>query len=519
MTGRPDMFGRLSTQVFVVSIGVAVVAAVLTGALVRDRTIDAFEQAVERDLATDSAIYGSVSQFPFFFESWSEGQGELEALSDHFSERIAITSLDGLTVLADSDVGADLPNDAAAVLVSDPFGTDYTEDVLALCLGQAEPLNIAADAEDIAADAEDIAADAGILSGGITEAQIVEAELNDCLAESQVAPRANALLYLGYPSDPVDRGDLALDGLLLGGGGVLAIAGLGAVMLARRVSEPVAELTEAAGLLASGDLTQRVGSDGRGEIATLAKSFNDMAGRLEQTDESRRQLISDVAHELRNPIGVLQGNLEAAQDGVLPLDDDMVANLVSETRHLGQLVRDLQDINLAELRGLRIDQSPQDVLALCNDVVASYGAISPHHRLRCVGTTAYAHADGLRTRQVVENLVKNAITHTEPGGTVTVAVTHADAWIHLTVSDDGAGIAAEDLPHVFDRFWRADGSRARTTGGTGLGLSICAAIVEAHGGSLTVTSQPGVGTTFRASLPAAIAPDANYVPAAHPTHP
>lgn len=488
MTKQPEVLDRLSTQVFLVSIAVAIVAALLTGALVRNRTIEAFEEAVERDLATDSAIYGSVSQFPFYFRSWADGQLEIESLSDHFQERIAITDLAGTTVLADSDPGAELPPEAVAVLVSDPFETEYDEDIVALCLVELSNLD---------------ALDDGVISNGVTIDDIDEDDFNSCLAENQVAPEANALLFLGYPTDSVDLGSLTLGGLVLGGSGVLLVAGLGAVLMARRVSEPVAELTHAAGRLAAGDLSQRVDHTGQGEIGALAQSFNDMARRLEEIDVSRQRLISDVAHELRNPIGALQGNLEAAQDGVLPLDDFMVASLVSETRHLGQLVRDLQDVNLAELQELRIHPQAMDLYELCAHVSATYRAMSPGHELRCIGSGAIVYADGLRIRQVVENLIKNALTHTEPGGTVTVAVETDQDRVRLTVTDTGMGITKRDLPHVFDRFWRADSSRTRTTGGTGLGLSICQAIVDAHGGRLTVASEPGVGTTFAATLPAA----------------
>ncbi|MFW2380897.1 MAG: sensor histidine kinase, partial [Acidimicrobiales bacterium] len=162
---------------------------------------------------------------------------------------------------------------------------------------------------------------------------------------------------------------------------------------------------------------------------------------------------------------------------------------------------DLQEISLAETSALQIRRQPTDLSALCADVVASHAPLHPGTSLRCEGSTVIASADPLRIRQVVENLVGNALTHTNGGGHVAVTVSQTPTSARIEVTDSGPGIATEDLPHVFDRFWRADSSRTRTTGGSGLGLSISKAIIDAHHGSLTVESEPGHGTTFIAELP------------------
>ncbi len=479
------MLGRLSTQVFLISIAVATVAAVLTGALIRDRTVSAFEDAVARDLAVDSQIYNEVEGYPFFFDSWEDAQESLEFLAASTGERIAITDVDGVTLLADTDPGEPLPAEPVAVLVNDEFGIEFDEIALQSCL-----------------------ADFGIFfdeASGTLEPgsvfDISEDDVDRCFEENQIDPQANALLFLGYATETVDLGDLNTSSLLLGGGGVLLVAALGAVLLARRVSGPVEDLTLAASRLEAGDLSQRVAANGSGEIAGLGTSFNSMASRLEETEESRQRLISDVAHELRNPIGVLQGNLEAAQDGVLPFDDQMISSLVSETHHLAQLVRDLQEISLAEHQGLQINPVTLDLHAVCADVVASHGGINPSITLGCSGDPTPVSADPIRIRQVVENLISNALTHTPDGGSVQVDVRKLEETAIVRVKDSGVGIDARDLPHVFDRFWRGDSSRTRETGGSGLGLSISQAIVHAHGGTITAWSQPGQGAIFTASIP------------------
>lgn len=235
----------------------------------------------------------------------------------------------------------------------------------------------------------------------------------------------------------------------------------------------------------------------------LGTSFNAMASRLEETERSRQQLVSDVAHELRNPIRVLQGHLEAAQDGVLPpLDGTTVDSLVMETRHLGQLVRDLQEISLAETAALRIDPKPTNLFDLSAGVVASHAALHAEVSVSCKGAEVIATVDPLRIRQVVEDLVGNALTHTASGGVVTVTISRRGDSADIVVLDNGSGIAEAEIGFVFDRFWRGDSSRTRATGGSGLGLSISRAIVEAHGGSIGVRSEQGKGSSFAVSLPA-----------------
>ena len=285
-----------------VTVGVALVASILTGLLIRNRTLDAVESAAQQDLATDALILSEVQAYPFFYGSWDGVEMVVNTLSSDFDRRIAVTTLDG-DILADSDPGEPLPGEPNALL--DAEGSEgFSEEILDECLNQ---LGIAPDAFD--ANFEEF----------FVENNADLDDLDECFEQATADAQPNALLYLGFPTDTsVNLGDLNGATLLLGTLGVIAVSGAAAVVLARRVSQPVEALTAAASQLEHGDLSQRVPAPAGGEVGELAKAFNAMAVRLDSTEEARTRMVSDISHELRNPIGVLQGNLEAAQDGVFP---------------------------------------------------------------------------------------------------------------------------------------------------------------------------------------------------------
>jgi two-component system sensor histidine kinase BaeS len=217
-------------------------------------------------------------------------------------------------------------------------------------------------------------------------------------------------------------------------------------------------------------------------------------------------LVSDVAHELRNPLANVRGYLEAAQDSVVRMDDTLIDSLLEETMLLQHLIDDLQDLALADAGRLRIHPEPADAVALAEHVVAAHRALADNAgvTLDLSGDVYTAVCvDQVRIRQVLGNLVANAIRYTPSGGMVSVVVRQDPdrSALLIEVNDTGQGISGEDLPHLFDRFYRADMSRSRATGGSGLGLSIARHLVEAHGGSISVASALGTGSQFTIELP------------------
>jgi signal transduction histidine kinase len=289
------------------------------------------------------------------------------------------------------------------------------------------------------------------------------------------------------------------------------VAGLCAVFLivgvSRRALAPVEALTAAAREMEAGDLSQRVEVTSRDEIGDLAHAFNSMADGLARQEELRRQMVTDVAHELRTPLSNIRGYLEALQDGVVDPDKDAIDSIHEEAMLLHRLVEDLQELSLAEAGQLRLERRPA---ALTDVVDGAVEAACPQAAAEKLVLTVdvpkslpLVDVDPQRIGQVLRNLLCNAMTHTPPGGEIGITAHVQDEWIVVCVRDTGTGIAEEDLPHVFDRFYRADRSRSRATGGAGLGLAIVRQLVEAHGGQIEVESEPGQGTTFTFTLPVA----------------
>ncbi|MEU4246233.1 HAMP domain-containing sensor histidine kinase [Amycolatopsis sp. NPDC026612] len=317
-----------------------------------------------------------------------------------------------------------------------------------------------------------------------------------------VAPPA-LLFTLGPGGSPLPTFTLSRENLtriLAVTGGVLVLAAALTVLVATRLSRPLRALTEAA----QQDRPAPVKS--RDEVGYLAAAFNDLTARRERIEEQRKAMVSDIAHELRNPLNVIRGRLEAAEDGHLPFDRALSASLLEEAALLQHIVDDLQDLAAADAGQLRLHPEPLDAADLAGHVAAAHA-----DRAATAGVTLAVAATGdctlaadpVRLRQVVGNLVTNAIRHTPPGGRVTIRVSSTVDEVTLAVADTGTGIAAEDLPHVFDRFWRAEKSRNRQTGGSGLGLAIVRHLVQAHGGTVVAESEVDAGSTFTVRLPVA----------------
>jgi signal transduction histidine kinase len=279
-----------------------------------------------------------------------------------------------------------------------------------------------------------------------------------------------------------------------------------AIAIARAISKPVEQLTAAARRLESGDLTVRVEPAGGAELEALAHGFNAMTAALDQNEELRRRMVSDVAHELRAPLTNIRCELESMQDGLTAPTPERIASLHEETMHLAALVDDLQDLALAEAGRLDIDPQPVAVAALARRAAAG---IEPRARERGVTISCGGDddvivlADARRIVQVLTNLLVNAVAHIEGSGDVRIAWERSGGEALIRVIDNGAGIPADDLPHIFERFYRVDVSRSRSTGGAGLGLSIVRQLVTAHGGKAWAESEIGKGSTFSFTLPTA----------------
>ncbi len=275
-------------------------------------------------------------------------------------------------------------------------------------------------------------------------------------------------------------------------------------------ADPLARLMTAADAVAEGDFGVRVPENGPGEFRRLATSFNRMVSELERSDQVRRNLMADVAHELRTPLHIIQGNLEGILDGMYQPSPSQIDLLLDETRQLTRLVEDLRTLSLAEAGQLSLKQDPVNVVELLNDVATSFSGqaevagIELRVEERSESGSLVVMGDAGRLDQVLSNLVVNALRHTHPGGMITLRAIPQAGRVLIQVIDDGAGIAPEDLPYIFERFWSTDKSsnHGRNEGSSGLGLAIARQLVQAHGGKIKVESQSGHGTTFSIDLPA-----------------
>jgi two-component system OmpR family sensor kinase/two-component system sensor histidine kinase BaeS len=294
--------------------------------------------------------------------------------------------------------------------------------------------------------------------------------------------------------------------------GTVLAAGVGLIagaLLSRGLTAPLQRLANAARAVAARDFSRRVRVEGSAEVAEVAQAFNEMTAALEQSERQRRNMVADVAHELRTPLSVLQGNLRAILDDVYALEKGEIARLYDETRFLSRLVDDVQELALVDAGQLHLNLRPTDSQQVIEQTLESFGPVAESRGVtlsaRLPGTLPQIQADPDRLAQVLRNLVSNALRHTPAGGSVTVEAVQQAANLEISVRDTGEGISPEDLPHVFERFWRADASRARSVagGGTGLGLSVAQSLVESQQGRIWAESIKGQGSRFAFTLPLA----------------
>jgi signal transduction histidine kinase len=257
---------------------------------------------------------------------------------------------------------------------------------------------------------------------------------------------------------------------------------------------------EAADRVADGDYGVRIEESGAPPMRALAHSFNTMTERLQNADRVRRDLMADVAHELRTPLSVLQGRLEGLLDGVYPRDERQISQLLDEAHVLSRLIDDLRTLALSDAGALPLQMEPTDLVSLTQDVVRSLQPEATRKSvvLRVAASTesVVLDLDPVRMREVLTNVVANALAHNPSGSVVTLSVREGTDGVAATVTDTGRGMPPEDVARMFDRFAKGAGSR-----GSGLGLTIAKGIVTAHGGEITASSHPGEGTTVTVTLP------------------
>ena len=284
----------------------------------------------------------------------------------------------------------------------------------------------------------------------------------------------------------------------------LLVAALLAWVLARNVSRPVQRLAGTVRQLSEGRYEARVLDTGDGELAVLATRINRLAESLQKNSTARKRWMADIAHELRTPIAVLKGEIEAISDGVRPIDANTTASLNEEINHLASMVDDLQALALADAGALNLQVQPIDIadmLRMASDAFTRRLAEKGVTLKMELQESPTIDADPQRIRQLLHNLLENCSRYTEKGGTVRIQLHKGDGVV-LNVDDSGPGVSEEQRAHLFDRFYRAEGSRSRATGGSGLGLSNCKNISEAHGGSIEAGHSPLGGLSIRVHLPA-----------------
>jgi signal transduction histidine kinase len=297
---------------------------------------------------------------------------------------------------------------------------------------------------------------------------------------------------------------------LLVAGAVAAVVALAiARWLARGMTQPLRDMAEAARRMETGDYTRRVVTDSRDEVGRLADAFNRMSAELDGLEMLRRELVANVSHELKTPISALRAHLENLLDGVEEPNPETLQVMLVQSERLGRLVDQLLDLSKLESGDVPLEREPVEVAPLVAQVLSEIQVARPEAEVSVSDALPVdlpaVFADRERVHQVLFNLLDNAVRLTPSGGRVTVTASRHIGSVDVAVADTGPGISAEDLPRVFERFFRVDASRSRDDGGTGIGLAIARSVVEAHGGRIWAESEPGKGSTFTFELPVASA--------------
>ena len=431
----------------------------------------------------------------------------------------AVTVLGILSIVAARDEVSDLITDvhdddarsaaaAAAAAYQDAGGwngADLSPAVAVAARGQATLALADTDGTLIAAPADEAAEMMASMHG----IEIVDVPRGDPITEQVLVDGQHVgTVALRFPSSHLptperQARDAIARTILAGGALAIVVAIVVAIFVARRVAAPITALTTAVAAVEAGHRGVRVNlPDAPGELGTLSTAFDRMATAVEHEDRLRRQLVADVAHEVRTPLTILRATTEGLVDGVLPADPATLASLHEEVLRLTQLVTDLETLAAADAAGLQLERAPIDLRDVASDVVDAVAGVISERNLSITTRLdpAPAEADERRIHQIVTNLVANAVRYSPPHASITIETGRlSDGEAFVRVTDSGRGLSEDDLGHVFDRFYR--GSAAQGTEGSGVGLSIAAELASAHGGQLTADNAAGGGATFTLTLP------------------
>lgn len=465
------MLHSLRFRLFLTLIFVVIVAVGTVAWFTSRVTTQEFQSYLAKDLERNQRLRDVFQTF------YATGESDVQPLLDQalqtYNQRVLVTDHAGKVI-----------GDSAQQMVGTQLGCQSLDDAVVISLGSSPCFN------------------------GTTADQLA------FIATDADPPGSAPVVFsirrpVGSGPDPIAAGFLSSVNHSLALAVVLAsvAALLLTIALSRRILHPIEVLTAAAGKLAKGDLSQRVDVQSKDEIGDLTRAFNAMADGLARVEQLRRNMVTDVAHELRTPLTNIRGYLEAIRDGVAEPSAPLIASLYDEAMLLNRLVDDLQELALAEAGQLSLIRQPIAMDALVEQAVHAVQPMLSNKKLAVSVSLPPAlppvDADPRRIGQVLRNLLNNAITHTPPDGQIEISATSADGKVAMSVRDTGVGIDSANLPYVFDRFFRSDRSRARSTGGAGLGLAIVKQLVELHGGQVWVESAPGHGSTFTFTLPTA----------------
>jgi len=450
--------------------------------------VQEFSYRVER-MVIDRIQY-QVTEYYLENNSWEGVQPLVSHIGEQFQHRIILADADG-KIIADSsseasDEKLNLDNFSSKTLTSslprrnpEPGGPPASQPQLFMFFGPRVP----PPAEQI----EPVAPSQG-------ESKTIGFLFVLPLSQSEIGLAALQIIYN-------QLGGFFLMGALL----AVIVASLITLLLSRRILSPVKELQSAAQRLGKGDFSQRVDISDKSEIGELASTFNSMADNLQRNEQLRQHMVSDIAHELRSPLTNVRGYLEAIKDGVIQADHDTISSIYGETILLSRLINDLQELSLAEAGELKLSLQPEDVSELVKQSIAAVQAKASE---KDIALSHDIHAglprvniDFLRIKQVLLNLLENALAHTPHGGRIDIAAKPVNGFVEISVSDNGEGIPAADINNIFERFHRVDKSRSRSTGGSGLGLTISRYIIEEHKGKIWAHSEVGKGSCFSFTLP------------------
>lgn len=333
----------------------------------------------------------------------------------------------------------------------------------------------------------------------LVNAQAYELKANNEVIGTLLVDNANI-------SHPVRLGFSVLNPVLMVAGLMVLLTMIIGVLMMRRMVNPLSEVIAASESVASGNLTTRIKTNhSQSDLAALAVHFNHMTETLEKNDTERRALLADIAHELRTPLSVLRGRLEGIVDGVYPANEPNIAQALEETYLLERLVEDLRLLTLAESRQLHFEPKEINIGDLLKKIVSLFQpqAEGKHVSISLIPIEKdlVLTIDAQRLEQVIGNLIGNSMRYVSPGGKIVLETANVDGKIMISVKDTGTGVPEEELPYIFDRFWRSEKSRARVSGGAGLGLAICKQLVEAQGGTISARNRSEGGLEVTVVFP------------------